>query len=29
LLAPEVRGDTFVWVIDAYGILGIHRLQAS
>jgi hypothetical protein len=29
LLAPEVGGDTLVWVVDAYGILGIHRLQAS
>jgi hypothetical protein len=29
LLAPKVGGDTFVWVVDAYDILGIHRVQAS
>jgi len=29
LLAFEAKGDTFAWVVDAYGILGIHRLQAS
>jgi hypothetical protein len=29
LLAPEARGDTLAWVVDAYGILDIHRLQAS
>jgi hypothetical protein len=29
LLALEVGGDTLVWVVDAYGIFGIHRLQAS
>jgi hypothetical protein len=29
LLAPKVGGDTFTWVVDAYGILGIHHLQAS
>jgi hypothetical protein len=29
LLAFEARGDTFAWVVNAYGILGIHRLQAS
>ncbi len=28
LLALEARGDTLVWVVDVYGILGIHRLQA-
>jgi hypothetical protein len=28
-LAFEVGGDTLVWVVDAYDILGIHRLQAS
>jgi hypothetical protein len=28
-LAPEAGGDTFTWVVDAYGILGIHRLQTS
>jgi hypothetical protein len=27
LLAPEVGGDTFAWVVDAYDILAIHRLQ--
>jgi hypothetical protein len=27
-LAPEVGGDTLTWVVDAYGILGIHRLRA-
>jgi len=29
LLAPKVGGDTFIWVVHVYGILGIHRLQAS
>jgi hypothetical protein len=29
LLALEAGGDTFAWVVDAYGILGIHHLQAS
>ncbi len=29
LLAPEAGGDTFDWVVDAYSILSIHRLQAS
>ncbi len=28
LLTPEARGDTLAWVVDAYGIFGIHRLQA-
>jgi len=28
-LALEAEGDTLAWVADAYGILGIHRLQAS
>jgi hypothetical protein len=28
LLTPEARGDTFAWVVDAYGMLGIHCLQA-
>jgi hypothetical protein len=28
-LTPEARGDTLAWVVDAYGILGIHRLHAS
>jgi hypothetical protein len=27
LLAPKIRGDTLAWVVDAYNILGIHRLQ--
>jgi hypothetical protein len=26
LLAPKVGGDTLAWVVDAYDILGIHRL---
>jgi len=26
LLAPEAGGDTLTWVVDAYGILGIHCL---
>jgi len=26
LLAPEAGGDTLIWVVDAYGILGIHYL---
>jgi hypothetical protein len=26
LLAPETKGDTLAWVVDAYGILGIHYL---
>jgi hypothetical protein len=30
LLALKARGDdTLAWVVDAYGILGIHRLHAS
>jgi hypothetical protein len=29
LLAPEARGDTLAWVIDAYCILSIHCLQES
>jgi hypothetical protein len=29
LLAPKAGGDTLAWVVDAYGILGIHQLQAS
>jgi len=29
LLAFETKGDTFAWVVDAYDILGIHRMQAS
>jgi hypothetical protein len=29
LLTPKAGGDTFTWVVDAYGIFGIHRLQAS
>jgi hypothetical protein len=29
LLALEAGGDTLTWVVDAYGILGIHHLQAS
>jgi hypothetical protein len=28
LLAPQTRGDTLAWVVDAYGILGRHYLQA-
>jgi hypothetical protein len=28
LLAPEVGGDTLAWVVDTYGILGIHHLHA-
>jgi hypothetical protein len=28
LLAREAGGDTLTWVVDAYGILGIHYLQA-
>jgi hypothetical protein len=26
LLAPEAGGDTFAWVVNVYGILGIHRM---
>jgi hypothetical protein len=29
LLTPEAKGDTLVWVVDAYNILSLHRLQAS
>jgi hypothetical protein len=29
LLPPQAGGDTLAWVVNAYGILGIHRLQAS
>jgi hypothetical protein len=29
LLAPEAGGDTFTWVVDAYSIFDIHRLQTS
>jgi hypothetical protein len=29
LLALEAGGDTLTWVINVYGILSIHRLQAS
>jgi len=29
LLVPEVGGDTLSWVVDAYSIFDIHRLQAS
>jgi len=25
-MAPEAGGDTLSWVVDVYGILGIHRL---
>jgi hypothetical protein len=28
LLAFEARDDTLAWVVDVYGILGIHCLQA-
>ncbi len=28
LLTPKARGDTLTWVVDAYDILGIHRMQA-
>jgi hypothetical protein len=27
-LAPQTRGETFVWVVDANDILCIHSLQA-
>ncbi len=29
LLAPKAGGDTLDWVVDVYGIFGIHCLQAS
>jgi hypothetical protein len=29
LLALEAGGDNLAWAVDAYGILGIHCLQAS
>jgi hypothetical protein len=29
LLTLEAGGDTFTWVVNVYGILGIHHLYAS
>jgi hypothetical protein len=28
LLALQTKGNTLAWVVDAYGILGIHYMQA-